>query len=159
MTSEASRTEASPFNVAAENCVRSIKEPRRFSRAYSRGKKCGTYHAAIYAIKPYGKQAHGGVLLGLSVSKKIGSAVARNRVKRIFRAGFVSALQKLREDGKTIGGWDIVLAARTEAVTAKSTDVEKSLLYAIGKLGIARDINRGAPGNKPAGERPAKDNV
>ena len=68
--------------------------------------------------------------LGISVSKKNGCAVTRNRIKRIIREGF-RAIE--REDClKT--GFLIIIAAKNEAAEAKSGDVEKELRYAFKKL-------------------------
>lgn len=70
--------------------------------------------------------------IGLTVTKKIGGAVVRSRVKRILRAGY-RALIKTAEI-KT--GHLIVIVARPAAVDAKSTDIEKDLAYAFEKLGL-----------------------
>ena len=68
--------------------------------------------------------------LGISVSKKNGGAVVRNRIKRIIREGF-RAIE--REDVlKT--GFLIIIAAKNEAAEAKSADIERELRYAFRKL-------------------------
>jgi len=52
----------------------------------------------------------GGPRLGLTVSRKVGNAVVRNRVKRRIREWF-------RRERDCFGGaWDVVVIARREAV-------------------------------------------
>ena len=72
--------------------------------------------------------------LGISVSKKNGGAVTRNRIKRIIREGY-RAIE--REDClKT--GFLVIIAAKNEAAEVKSGDVEKELRYAFRKLDMIR---------------------
>ena len=47
--------------------------------------------------------------LGLSVSRKVGGAVERNRVKRLIREAFREELPRLRP------GYDVVVVARPDA--------------------------------------------
>ena len=77
--------------------------------------------------------------IGLSVTKKVGGAVLRNRAKRIIRAGLrtVEASTPLRQ-GKLI-----VISARTDIVGAKSTDVARELSVAFKKLDMRADLPHG----------------
>ena len=57
--------------------------------------------------------------MGISVGKKNGCAVERNRIKRIIRAAY-----RLNEHKFPIG-YDIVFAARKGINDKKSSDIEK----------------------------------
>jgi len=68
--------------------------------------------------------------VGITVSKKLGHAVVRNRVRRRLREVY-----RLHED-RFCPGWDIVVVARTRAVTAKFDQLVSSYLNLAEKAGI-----------------------
>ncbi len=73
--------------------------------------------------KPYNR-------FGVSVGKKVGGAVQRNRAKRILRAGYRAIEPELKT------GWLVVLSPRDGILGAKSTDIERELRYGFSKLGL-----------------------
>lgn len=99
----------------------SLKENHEFRRLYHRGTSAVTAHLVLYCRKNrLGKNR-----LGLTVSAKLGKAVQRNRVKRLLREAY-----RLHEDAFATGV-DLVLVARTRAVGASYSEIEKSLLRAL----------------------------
>ena len=70
--------------------------------------------------------------VGITVSKKLGKAHIRNRVRRRFREVY-----RLNED-KFLPGWDIVVVARSKAVEAPFEKLTKSYLSLAKKAGILR---------------------
>ncbi len=70
--------------------------------------------------------------VGITVSKKLGKANVRNRIRRRLRE-----IYRLNED-KFQPGWDIVVVARTRAVDAEFSRLTKSYLSLAAKAGILR---------------------
>ena len=86
------------------------------------------YHAARLArANPLKKKIN---RLGLAVSKKLGGAVTRSRIKRIIRAAY----RRLETENEIRKGFLVVIAAKQSAAGVKSTDVYSDLLYTFGKL-------------------------
>ena len=68
--------------------------------------------------------------VGITVSKKLGKAHIRNRVRRRIRA-----LYRLNE-ALFAPGWDIVIVARTKAIEAPFAELTKAYLALAKKAGI-----------------------
>ena len=117
---------------------RAICENHLYSKAYKKGKKAVLPTIAVYVLPDYKKH----VLMkanpekkfinrvGLTVGKKIGGAVERNRAKRIIRHAY-------KHIDTTYGvkcGNLIVIVAREAIAGKKTSDVEKEMTRALKKL-------------------------
>lgn len=80
----------------------SLRKKRDFDELYSKGRK---YVSGLVVLRVVHKDDDK-IRLGLAVSKKVGKAVVRNRVKRVFREIFYL------EAGKILPGTDLLLIAR-----------------------------------------------
>ena len=65
---------------------------------------------------------------GVSVTKRVGGAVQRSRVKRILRAGYRAVEPELKT------GYLVVISPREGILAAKSTDVERELRKGFARL-------------------------
>src|SRR5947209_8916799 len=80
-----------------------LKKPAEFRRAYDRKRSAADGRLVVYACE--NGLAH--PRLGLSVSRKVGGAVVRNRFKRLFREAFRLSQHELP------AGVDLVLIPRS----------------------------------------------
>ena len=110
---------------------RAICENHLYQKAYTKGKRAVTPAVAVYILPDYAAKrlAKENPMkktvnrIGLTVSTKLGGATVRSRVRRILREG-LRAVEK-KQPLKT--GFLIVIAARSAAAGAKSTDIAAEL--------------------------------
>ncbi len=123
-----------------------ITENHLYQKAYRNGEKAHTKHLSVYILRDWGAKKQ--MLqnpekkyinrIGLSVSKKIGGAVVRNRVKRIIRAG----LSEARAIAPLKTGYLIVIAAKVGAHEVDSKAIAGELIYAFKKLQMYKEITQ-----------------
>ena len=113
-----------------------IKEHHLYNKAYRSGKKFFGRYICVYVLKDLHakklRREHPQKItvnrLGLSVSKKVGGAVKRNRAKRIIRAAYATVSDEI------LKGYLIVISAKPEIEGIKSTEIARELRYALKKL-------------------------
>jgi ribonuclease P protein component len=119
-----------------------ITENHLYIKTFTKGKRAGTRLFSLCVLKDYkaerlrraNPQKEFLNRVGLSVGKKVGNAVTRNRVKRILRGGY---RQVDREYGVR-RGYLIVIAPREACANATAVDVKRDLRYALGKLDMLK---------------------
>jgi ribonuclease P protein component len=83
-----------------------LSRSAEFERVYRQGRSIANRHLVLYTFpNPSSTRPR----LGLSVSRKVGGAVQRNRVKRLLREAFAHA------EGELAPGQDVVVVARPPA--------------------------------------------
>ena len=104
-----------------------ISENHLYSKTYAKGQKFVGKNVIVYVLRdlkakklmnahPQREYVN---RVGLTVSKKLGKAHIRNRVKRILREG----LRQVEKNFQTKKGNLIVLVARNSALLAKTQDI------------------------------------
>lgn len=115
-----------------------IKEHHLYNKVFTRGERFVGRYISVHILPDFTAKkrmlAHPQKIytnrVGLSVTKKIGGAVQRNRAKRLIRAAF--RMLKSTETLKT--GKLIVISARPTIIEKSSLDVLSELSYAMKKL-------------------------
>jgi ribonuclease P protein component len=87
---------------------RRLSRSGEFERVYREGRSHASRHLVVYAF-PRAEGDDTEPRLGVSVGRKLGGAVERNRMKRLLREAFWASAEDLRE------GYDFVIVARPAA--------------------------------------------
>jgi ribonuclease P protein component len=106
-----------------------IKKNEDFQAIFKKKKSFANRQFVIYLMDKPG-QDH--FRIGLSVSKKLGNAVVRNRIKRYIR-------ESVKELQKQIVDKDIIIIARHPVAEMNFHEVKKSLLHV---MNVAKVIKR-----------------
>jgi len=115
---------------------RRLSRSGEFDRVYRDGSSRATRHLVLYSF-PRGDEEEREVRLGVSVSRKLGGAAERNRVKRALREAFWAIADRLP------ARHDFVLVARPEI---------EALIEREGTAGVRASIEE-ALGQGAEGER------
>jgi ribonuclease P protein component len=114
--------------VAAKR--RRLSRSAEFERVYRQGRSKGNRYLVLYAF-PRADDAAGrdeGPRLGLSVSRRVGGAVERNRVKRVLREAFWAEAERLPATS------DYVVVARPDARELAERDGTAGMRGALSEL-------------------------
>ncbi len=117
-----------------------LKEHHLYNKTFQKGKRFSGKYLSVFVLRDYAagrlrkenpeKKFYN--RFGVSVTKKVGGAVQRSRVKRILRAGYRAVEPELK------AGFLVVISPREGILAAKSTDVEKELRRGFSKLEMFR---------------------
>jgi ribonuclease P protein component len=88
-----------------------LSRSAEFERVYRQGRSYGGRHFVLHAFpRDRAISPDEGPRLGVSVSRKVGGAVDRNKVKRLLREAFRAEAARLPDDV------DVVIVARPDAL-------------------------------------------
>jgi ribonuclease P protein component len=111
-----------------------LSKAAEFERVYRSGRSVANRYLVLYLFS--GDQK-GGLRLGLSVPRRVGGAVVRNKVKRLIREAFGQQLGARQIDA------DLVVLARADAAQLAEKDglegFERALGELLAKVGLKSD--------------------
>ena len=121
-----------------------LKEHHLYNKTFRKGARYLGKNISVFVLRDYAARR---LMLenpekkyynrfGLSVGKKVGGAVQRNRVKRILRAGYRAVEPELKT------GFLVVISPREGILAAKSTDIESELRRAFKRLDMFQNLDQ-----------------
>jgi ribonuclease P protein component len=112
-----------------------LSRSAEFERVYRHGRSVANRQLVLYTFPNASTQRP---RLGLSVSRKVGGAVQRNKVKRLLREAFAHAEDQL------VAGQDMVVVARPPAGELAEREglagMDAALAELIGKAGLRHAV-------------------
>jgi len=120
-----------------------LSRSSEFERVYRQGRSTANRHLVLYSFPNAAAEKP---RLGLSVSRKVGGAVERNRVKRLLREAFARVEHELR------AGQDVVVVARPSAAELSEREGLAGIDAALSELIEKAGLRESTP---PAAESPA----
>ena len=108
-----------------------LSRSAEFERVYRQGRSHANRYLVLYAFP---REREGDLRLGVSVSRKVGGAVVRNRVKRLLREAFSAHRERLT------AGQDVVIVARPDVRELAERDgvqgVDGALVELLSEAGV-----------------------
>ena len=117
---------------------RRLSRSGEFDRVYREGRSHANRYLVVYSFPRVGD--HSQPRLGISVGRKVGGAIDRNRVKRLLREAFWKAAGALPD------GHDFVIVARPDAGLLAAEQGEEGIARALREVLEGAGLARGGAG-------------
>jgi ribonuclease P protein component len=122
-------SEANSLGAAVHKEMR-LKPSALFKKVYERGASRATGELALFSLAVGDKSQ---TRVGFSVSKKVGNAVTRNKIRRRLRSVIESKAERLKD------GYLLVLVGRPKAATSSFEDLSRSVEKLLGRADLLKD--------------------
>ena len=103
-----------------------LKKKYMFAYCYKTGKVAHAKSCLMY----YTPSKNKNVKIGISVSKKVGGAVSRNRARRVIREAITPFLESINKN------YNLVFVARENIISFSYHDIQRDIEYMLKKAGI-----------------------
>ncbi|WP_138419173.1 ribonuclease P protein component [Aquibacillus sediminis] len=107
-----------------------LKKNEEFQQVFKKGKSFANRQLVLYFLKKSDQEHY---RVGLSVSKKVGNAVVRNRIKRYLRQAF------LELDDQIADPYDFIIIARNPTKDMDFHQMKKSLTHVLFKTKLLKN--------------------
>ena len=109
--------------------IEKIKKNREFRFIYRKGNSINDQNLVVYIFK----RSDGHNKLGISVSKKVGKSVTRNRVRRLI---YESYRNILKENIILKNGYSLIFIARSKSCGCTFAEIKHSAVSLLLRLGF-----------------------
>lgn len=109
--------------------IEKIKKNKEFRFIYRKGTSFSDENLVIYILKRTDNENK----LGISVSKKVGKSVTRNRVRRLIYESYRSILS---ENIVLKNGFSLIFLARSKSSKCTFFQIKQSVLFLLSKVGL-----------------------
>jgi ribonuclease P protein component len=134
-----------PSSGGGKSRRRRLSRSAEFERVYRQGRSKANRFLVLYAFPREDESRQDGPRLGLSVSRRVGGAVDRTRVKRVLREAFWQEAERLPD------GSDYVVVARPESRNLAEREGTPGIQRALGELVDGMGGTRPTPRRDEAG--------
>lgn len=108
----------------------SLKKNYQFSRVYRKGSSVVGKYLILYCLK----NRLGTLKLGITVSKKVGNSVVRNRMRRLIKENYRKLENRLK------CSFDVVFVVRANEKLPNYYEVKKEMKYLLNRLDMFNDV-------------------
>ncbi|MBQ7579207.1 MAG: ribonuclease P protein component [Clostridia bacterium] len=106
-----------------------LKKKYQFNYTFKNGQSAGSKHLVIVFTPSNNKN----IKIGLAVTKKVGKAFMRNKIKRQIRSAIAPMLSNLKPK------YNLIIVARPNIVNTPYKEIESEINYLIKKANLSNE--------------------
>ena len=109
------------------NNTKGLKKDCDFRKVYKHGKSFANRYLVMYILENKSDSSR----IGISVSKKVGNAITRNKIRRRIKEAY-----RLNIDENVKNGYDIIFIARVSCNEAEYKDIDNAINHLVKKSNL-----------------------